>query len=139
MRESRNAQISIFDKYSSHPIGQQLLALSNLLDSHPTLLTLVECDFRRDDTSETGANGLSVESVFRCLLLKQILQVSYEKLAFHLSDSLTYRTFARLTSEQFPSRAGLHSAIRQIKSETLQQLNTCHLTDIKPIKTGTVK
>lgn len=130
MRETRNAQCSIFDNYSSHPIGQHLLALSDLLDSYPTLLPLVERDFRSDDAAETGACGLSIESVFRCLLLKQMLQVSYEKLAFHLSDSITYRTFTRLMPEQFPSRAGLHSAIRRIRSETLEQINTLHLTNM---------
>jgi len=72
MRETRNAQCSIFDNYSSHPIGQHLLALSDLLDSYPALLTLVERDFRIDDTAETGASGLSVESVFRCLLARRV-------------------------------------------------------------------
>ena len=130
MRETRNAQCSIFDNYSSHPIGQQLLALSDLLDSYPKLLAIVERDFRSDGAAETGASGLSVESVFRCLLLKQILQVSYEKLSFHLSDSTTYRTFTRLMPDQFPSRAGLHSSIRQISSQTLEQINTFHLTNM---------
>jgi IS5 family transposase len=58
------------------------------------------------------------------LLLKQILQISYEKLAFHLCDSPTYRTFARLTSEQMPSRSGLQSTIRQITPGTLEKINT---------------
>ena len=39
---------------------------------------------------------MSIESIFRCLVLKQITQLSYQKLAFHLCDSATYRTFARL-------------------------------------------
>ena len=83
MRETRNAQRSIFDNYSTHPFGQQLCAVSDLLDSNPSLLALVARDFPRDNIARTGANGLSVESIFRCLLLKQMLQVSYEKLAFH--------------------------------------------------------
>ncbi len=97
MRETRNAQLSIFDNYSSHPLGQQLRAVSDLLDSIPSLLQLAARDFPRDKIAQTSANGLSIESIFRCLLLKQMLQVSYEKLAFHLSDSITYRTFAPLT------------------------------------------
>lgn len=61
-----------------------------------------------------------MESVLRCLLLKQLLLVSYEQLAFHLSDSMTYRAFTRL-SHQMPSRSGLRSTIRRIRPETLEQ------------------
>jgi len=123
MRETRHAQSSIFDFYAEHELGQQLRELSELLDDYPGLLPLIELDLRDTDTACSGAKGLSVESVFRCLLLKQILQVSYEKLAFHLCDSPTYRTFARLNSEQFPSRSGLQATIRRITPQTLQKLN----------------
>jgi IS5 family transposase len=61
--------------------------------------------------------------VFRCLLLKQILSISYDQLSFHLSDSLTYRTFARLSAQQAPSRAGLQSVIRKIRPQTLQAVH----------------
>lgn len=121
MRETRNAQSSIFEFYSEHTLSKQLRALSDLLDEHPQILELIEQDFRVPNTAATGACGLSVESVFRCLLLKQNLQVSYEMLAFHLSDSPTYRTFARLQADQLPSRSGLQSTIRHIKPETLKE------------------
>ena len=123
MRETRNAQSSIFDFYAEHEHGYQLRNLSELLDAHPEILTLIEQDLLVPDACCTGANGLSVESVFRCLLLKQILQVSYTILAFHLCDSQTYRTFARLTPEQTPSRSGLQYAIRQIRAQTLEAAN----------------
>jgi len=97
--------------------------LSCLLDDHPQLLEMLSADLIDKSRQQTGCCGLSVESVFRCLLLKQILNISYEKLAFHLSDSITYRTFTRLSANQFPSRAGLQSAIRKIGPETLQQIN----------------
>jgi len=123
MRETRNAQVSIFDFYAEHALGDQLRALSDLLDDHPLILDTVERDFRVPNTAATGACGLSVDSVFRCLLLKQILKVSYEKLSFHLSDSPTYRTFARLQEDQLPSRSGLQSTIRHIRPETLEHVN----------------
>lgn len=40
-----------------------------------------------------------------------------------MSDSPTYRTFARLHDDQFPSRSGLQSTIRHISPETLEQAN----------------
>ena len=73
--------------------------------------------------AHTGACGLSIESILRCLLLKQILSISYEKLAFHLSDSRTYRAFARLRVGQCPKRSALQAVVRRISPETLQQLN----------------
>lgn len=130
MRETRDAQVSIFHFYAEHALGDQLSALSDLLDDHPLILDAVERDFRVPDTAATGACGLSVDSVFRCLLLKQILKVSYEKLSFHLADSPTYRTFARLQVDQYPSRSGLQSTIRHISPETLEQANQLFMSHL---------
>jgi IS5 family transposase len=66
---------------------------------------------------------LAVETVFRCLLLKQQLRCSYELLAFHLSDSSSYRAFTRLPDAICPSRSGLQSVIRKIKPETLEAIH----------------
>lgn len=122
MREIRNAQASIFDFYAEHEHGRQLKTLSDLLDKYAEFARWIEQDLNSNG-SHRGARGLSAESVFRCLLLKQILQVSYERLAFHLSDSNTYRTFARLEAGQSPSRSGLQSTIRQVGPDTLEKIN----------------
>lgn len=86
MRESRTAQNSLFDVYSQHKFGDFLRDLSRVLDDHPQILPLLEEDFRIESVQTTGRKGLSVESTFRCMLLKQITGVSYEMLAFHLAD-----------------------------------------------------
>ena len=70
MRETRNAQSSIFEIYSEHDKGQQLKALSDVLDGHPEILRLMEQDFDKSDVARTGARGVSLESIFRCLILK---------------------------------------------------------------------
>lgn len=123
MRETRTVQTSIFDFYSDHEHGVMLNRLSQILDEHAEILKLLEADLIDPNRHQTGCCGLSVESVFRCQLLKQILQVSYAKLAFHLNDSSTYRSFARLASNQSPSRAGLQSVVRKIRPQTLQQIH----------------
>jgi len=123
MRQNRNAQSSIFDFYSKHEQSQQLRKLSELLDQHPIILILVEKDFDQPCKRNTGARGLSFESILRCLLLKQILGVSYDKLAFHLSDSPTYRTFTRLHEGRSPSKSALQSTVRRISANTLRQIN----------------
>lgn len=125
MRETRTVQASIFDFYSEHEHGVMLSNLSQLLDEHTEILELLAVDLIDPQRCQTGCCGLSVESIFRCLLLKQTLQVSYTSLAFHLSDSATYRTFSRLAVNQRPSPAGLQSVIRKIKPETLQQVHEC--------------
>lgn len=123
MRETRNAQQSIFDFYCEHEQGNQLKALSDVLDEHPDILSLIELDFDTSEVVDTGARGLSLESIFRCLLLKQILKVSYRKLAFHLCDSPTFRSFARLRSEQMPGHAALQATVRQVSPETVEKIN----------------
>lgn len=120
MRETRIAQASLFDNYSKHEFGIRLKSLSDVLDEHPEILTLIESDLVDSSVKKVGRNGLSVETIFRCLLLKQQLGISYEQLSFHLSDSNTYRAFARLPCNAFPSRSGLQSTIRSIKPQTLE-------------------
>ena len=121
MRETRNAQASIFEHYSNHEYGIRLQKLSEVLDRHPGILDLVAADLIDTSVAAVGRTGLSAESVLRCLLLKQQRGLSYEQLAFHLSDSVTYRTFARLPAHLSPSRSCLQSTIRSIKPETLEQ------------------
>lgn len=121
MRETRIAQGSIFENYSNHEYGTRLRRLSDLLDQHPEILDLVATDLINDAATPVGRAGLSAESVLRCLLLKQQLRVSYEQLAFHLSDSMTYRTFTRLPDHLRPSRSALQATIRRVKPTTLEQ------------------
>jgi len=123
MRETRNAQVSIFESYSKHEFGAGLETLSRLLDKHPEILSLIEPDLIDKSRKKVGRCGLTVESIFRCLFLKQQLGVSYEQLAFHLSDSMSYRTFTRLPSHLSPGRSTLQSTIRSIKPETLEQVH----------------
>ena len=123
MRQSRHAQLSILDFYVKHEHAQQLSALSDLLDNHPIILTLINRDFAKRETANTGACGLSMETIFRCLLLKQILRATYRKLAFHLSDSPSYRAFARLRWDEMPSKSVLQHTVRQVTPQTLKLIN----------------
>ena len=120
MRESRTAQSSLFDLYSPHKFGAFLNELSRVLDDHPEILPLLEEDFRAEETRATGRKGLSVESTFRCMLLKQITGDSYEMLAFHLADSSSYRAFARLERDCQPGKSALSGNIRRLRPQTLQ-------------------
>ena len=61
--------------------------MSEWLDEHRAMLSLVAGDLRRRRVKETGRQGLPAEAVHRCGHLKQHRQLSYEELAFHLEGS----------------------------------------------------
>jgi len=106
-----------------------LRGITDILDHHPQILDILAKDLIDEETINTGRRGLSVESVFRCLLLKQQFSLTYSELAFFLEESPTYRTFAQLEQDQFPSRSALHAAIRQIQPETLKQVSIMLATE----------
>jgi transposase, IS5 family len=121
MRETRTAQTSLFDVYTGHKFGEFLQKLSCLLDERPEILALIAEDFQDKALKATGRKGLSIESVFRCMLLKQITGDSYEKLAFHLSDSSSYRSFVRLPGHYNPGKSALSKSVRCLQPQTLQR------------------
>ena len=95
MRAKRTRQMSINETFSEHDIGQELEAISGWLDQHLDLLDWVEKDIQRKGIKDTGRSGMSIEAIFRCGLLKQQRQWTYEELAFHLVDSASSSAFAR--------------------------------------------
>jgi len=123
MRQERTIQPSLFDLFAGHEIGRELKAMSGWLDEHPAMLAGVARDLRRRGVKETGRQGLPAESVLRCALLKQYRQLSYEELAFHLEDSASFRTFARLPLAWTPKKSVLHKTISAITAETWEAIN----------------
>ena len=86
-------------------------------------------DFDQTKVASTGACGLSIESILRCLVLKQTTPLSDHKLAFHLCDSPTYRTFARLKAGQLPSKSARQATVRRIQPDTLSQILRLLMSD----------
>lgn len=123
MRETRNAQPSIFDCYAKHDMGSELAMMSALLDRCPAIVNQVEADLVDGETQQTGRTGLPVESVLRCAVLKQTRQLSYHELAFYLEDSSSFRSFARLPLGVVPRKSALQANIRRIQPETWERIN----------------
>lgn len=123
MREKRTVQSSIFELYVEHEIGRELKAVSDWLDEHPEILDWVEADIQNPTVSEFGRKGLTVESVIRCALLKQYQQLSYEELAFHLMDSMSFQSFARLRTGWVPKKVALQQSISRICEGTWEKIN----------------
>jgi IS5 family transposase len=140
MRQERVIQASIFDIFARHDMGRELQAMSQWLDEHHELLSLVASDLLRQGLRDTGRQGLPAEAVLRCALLKQHRQLSYEELAFHLEDSATFRAFARLPLSACPKKSVLHKTVSAIRAETWERINRALLHSAKQekVESGTV-
>src|SRR5216684_833110 len=123
MRQERIIQSTIFDVFAAHEIGRELKAISQWLDAHRALLSVVAGDLRRHGVQETGRHGLPAEAVMRCALLKQYRQLSYEELAFHLEDSASFRAFARLSLSWSPKKSVLHKTISALSAASWEAIN----------------
>jgi IS5 family transposase len=83
MRETRNAQASIFEHYSDHEYGVRLRKLSEVLDRHPEILELVAADLIDADsvTYRTFARLPAHLSPSRSCLQATIRSIQPETLA----------------------------------------------------------
>jgi len=134
MRQERTVQATIFEVFAQHEIGCALQAISRWLDGQRPLVSLVAGDLRRQGVRETGRRGLPAETVLRCGLLKQQRQLSYEELAFHLEDSLSFRAFARLPLRWSPKKSVLHQTISAIRPQTWEAVNQALLVSAQQEK-----
>ena len=122
MRQKRTAQVSIYEQFAEHALGQELRSISEWLDKHREVLTWVMADLRSVEVKATGRRGLSAESVLRCALLKQHRQLTYEELAFYLCDSASFQAFARLPLNECPKKSALQRVISAIKPSTWERI-----------------
>ena len=66
---------------------------------------------------------MSGEQVLRCGVIKQMHQFSYDRLAFHLADSVSLRAFCRLPLGWTPARSTLAENLSRIRHSTWQAIN----------------
>lgn len=123
MRQNCKKQLPLMPFWPDHQLGKELKAISEILDQNPQISDLFLQDPCDKVSSKTGAPGLSAEQVLRCALLKQIHQLSYERLAFHLSDSLSARVFCRLPLGYVPGSSVLQENISRIPASTWEKMN----------------
>ncbi len=139
MRPLRSIQATFLEFFAKHQIGRELKRMSDWLDQHPQVITLVAVDLRQEVVQPTGREGLSAESVLRCALLKQHRQLSYEELAFHLEDSASFQAFARLPLHWTPKKSMLHETVSAIRGGTWEKINQVALVSAARVKVETGK
>ncbi len=121
MREKRDQQLNIFHILPRSEIGRELEAMSKVIDENPVVLELAYKDLVGLTDPETGRNGMTAEQVFRCAILKQYRNLTYEEMAFHLEDSRAFRAFAKLRMGQKPSGSTLQENIKALSEETWEE------------------
>ena len=125
MRKTIAPQLSFVPPLVDHPHARELVRISEILDKLPAAAELVAKDLvKGTKATKAGRAGMSGEQVLRAGMLKQMHCWSYEDLAFHLSDSPTFRTFCRVGMMQSaPKRSALAENIKRVKPETFERVN----------------
>ncbi|MGQ0813906.1 MAG: ISNCY family transposase [Gemmatimonadota bacterium] len=121
----RQDQLSLSRPPIEHPHAAELEKISAILSSNPRMAELVAQDLVRGVKHPgTGARGLTGDQVLRIVLIKQMNGFSYEELAFHLADSVSYRSFCGFGAlEPTPGRSTLAENIKKISARTLEKIN----------------
>ena len=113
--------------------------MSGWLDQMGEAVALVAADLGIGECQATGRHGLPAEAALRCGLLKQYFQLSYQELAFHVSDSVSLRTFARLPLGWNPRKSVLQKTISAISPTTWERINRMLLRHAEDNKLETGK
>ena len=117
MRRSVHDQLALVPAPFGHVHVRELQAVRTILDAHPEFARWVQADLLAGGiAADRGRDGMSGEQVLRAFVIKQATGFSYEQLAFHLSDSQSYRAFcligfASRASASPVNRCTVHSAI----------------------------
>jgi transposase, IS5 family len=123
MREKRDPQMSLFHVIPRNEIGKELEAISQIIDENHGIFEQVQRDLIGMKSAQTGRTGMTAEQVFRCAILKQYRNLTYEELSFHLEDSMSFRAFAKLRMGQKPSASTLQENVKALSETTWEAAN----------------
>jgi IS5 family transposase len=122
--------MNLFFQWPEHKLGQELKKISEILDRHPEFAVQVHHDLTAGK-SDTGNCGMSAEQVLRAAILKNIRNLSYEKLAFNIIDSSSSRAFLMMDIGEKYSASSLQYGISQISEETWELISNSLVLDAK--------
>jgi len=118
MRKNREQQRPLAPVWPDHRLSDELRKISEILDENPEILGLVLQDLSDKVEPQNGSPGLSAEQVLRIAVLKHWQQLSYQKLAFHLADSQSFRGFCRLPWGWTPGKSSLQENLSRVQAAT---------------------
>jgi transposase, IS5 family len=128
MRRVQPEQLGLVPAFHDHIHSREVEAISRLLDEHPEAAKWVHQDLVRGDgrqvSEQRGREGMTGEQVLRVILVKQLGGFSYDELAFHLADSLSYRAFCRMDiGHPIPNKKTLQRNVKKVEAITLERIN----------------
>ena len=109
-----------------HPQANELEAISQIIDSKPTICDFVMQDLcnGRPSTGHSGANGMTAEQVLRAAIVKMIFGFTYKELAFHMVDSQSIRRFCQIgIADKGFKKSVLNKNIKALSERTWQAVN----------------
>lgn len=103
----------------------EVRAMGKILDKIPEAIAWVHRDLvGAEGPPNRGREGMTAEQVLRVLIIKQITQLTYARLAFTLADSINYQEFCRFAAGQGPPRkSALQSNVKRVRAETIEAIN----------------
>ncbi|NOY93999.1 MAG: transposase [Deltaproteobacteria bacterium] len=124
MREILPSQLPLVAPVYQHLHTRELVEMSRILDGIPEAAGYVHEDLVRGVAHpEKGRPGMSAEQVLRIALIKQMTGFSYEQLAFHLGDSMSYRAFCKFgLADRPPTDSTLKRNLKRLQPETLEKV-----------------
>jgi len=125
MRKKNQKQMPLMIIGVDHPHAVELEGINQILDANPIINEWVLQDLIRNVAHpDTGAEGMTAEQVIRAAIIKQMEGYSYEDLAFHLLDSVCYRSFCRIgIADKGFQKSALCNNIKAISPETWEAIN----------------
>ncbi len=124
MRQKTVKQLPLNKCAVDHPFAEELKMMDSILNANPVIYDLAHKDLIRNTKSNAGADGMSAEQVVKAAILKQMTGYSYEKLAFHLIDSSSYRRFLHIgIADEGFKKSALCKNIKRLSPETWEQIN----------------
>ncbi|WP_170136161.1 transposase [Nannocystis exedens] len=88
------------------------------------MVELVHADLTRDERSDVGRSGSSVDQALRALVIEQMNGFGYEELEPHRAGSSSYRAFRGFEEHDAPvERSTLQENIERITPETLVRVD----------------
>ena len=123
MRDKFDEQLKFYFLIPNNKLGRELEGMSKILSENKQMLDMIHTDLTAFKDNTTGRKGLNADQILRSAILKQYHGLSYDDLEFHLSDSVTFRAFARIEHNQYPKKSALQSNIKAISASAWEEIN----------------
>ncbi len=121
MRTVEDKRTNFLDNLFVSKISIELTEISEIIDINKSIYNSIFDDI--SPANNVGRKGLSAEQLFRIAILLKLRGLTYEELEFHLADSATFRSFARLFPGHYPKKSTLQENIKRISADTWSRIN----------------